>query len=144
MTPPSSTPAQPPGDALPSPLPWKWADGYSGNLPKHGDDYEADKYLDLALLDADQNPVIPIRVDHWDYELDFAGDKPISDDNRAYIVRACNEYPALLARVEALERDKARLTAALERCVTAIDAGFGKAQRDHIKQQARAAMKGDQ
>ena len=46
----------------------------------------------------------------------------------------------LLEERNLAQAQAAKLAEALERCITAIDAGFGKAQREHIKQQARDAL----
>lgn len=42
--------------------------------------------------------------------------------------------------VSSLEWQNDRLRSALERCLTAIDAGFSREQREHIKEQARQAL----
>jgi len=83
------------------PAPWKWdnesdwqkfdnIDWYEGN--------ESEKYLNLRLVDARGNDVLPLRVDHYSIELD--GNLPDAQ-TRARIVAAVNNADAL---AEALTR----------------------------------------
>ena len=89
-----------------TPIPWAWQDGWNEDLPKHGDDYDCAKYADLRLVSGtgtEQRDVIPVRVDHYHYEVDFDPEsrEAIYGADRALIARMRNEYAALLDVVEA-------------------------------------------
>lgn len=83
-------------------LPWRWSSEWeTKELPKHRDDYNADKYADLCLYDATGKPVIDLRVDH--HEFEFSGG--ILKKHRELIVRAANSHEELLALLkESAER----------------------------------------
>jgi len=95
-----------------TPIPWAWQDGWNEDLPKHGDDYDCAKYADLRLVSGtgtEQRDVIPVRVDHYHYEVDFDPEsrEAIYGADRALIARMRNEYAALLDVVEAASKLKA-------------------------------------
>jgi hypothetical protein len=90
-----------------SKLPWHWANGYDDleeahraydedEDPEHTNEYgefQIDKYIDCQLLDADNKPIIPIRIDHyepiWDTHED--GDPPCKQD-REFMMIAVNNH----------------------------------------------------
>jgi hypothetical protein len=92
-----------------SKLPWRWGEGWEEleeayqayededqslepgpNSNEYGE-FRRDKYMDLRLLGADNEEVLPIRVDHYDFMFDTHenGDPPCKQD-REFILIACN------------------------------------------------------
>lgn len=75
--------------------PWKWADDWS-KLEYNPDSGNAtEKYLDLSLRGANDEPVLPLRIDHYCVEID-AQLTGLSDADRDFIVRAVNAHESLV------------------------------------------------
>ena len=84
--------------------PWRWASDWSKRLPKHSEDYDAEKYADLSLYDANGKPVIEIGIDH--YEAHFSAN--ITDPNRLLIAAAPRLFAEVVALHEATKDDDGR------------------------------------
>jgi hypothetical protein len=110
--------------AAATPRPWKWADGWKDYKLYEPDTYDHEKYLDLQLIGANGQEVLPMRVDHYKVGLDFdpSGAEPISKSDRELIVRAVNNFDSLLAACKAAEDHIMELKEAwLRGCINETD-----------------------
>jgi len=87
-----------------TPGPWQWGDGWkeletNPRDPNH--EYTGPKYADIGLNGPDKrNPIIPIRVDHYEIEWDSANDLlDLTPANRALIAAAPDLLEACKAMV---------------------------------------------
>lgn len=91
-----------------TPGPWKWGTDWDKFQidPETGDPTE--KYLDIALrseslfIHGQGAMVIPVRVDHYGVELDYAGDEPFSKADRALLAAAPDLLEALRECLEVI------------------------------------------
>lgn len=99
-----------------TPEPWNWHPDWKEL--EFEDGRPASKYLSLQLCNANGDDVIPLRVDHYEVELDY-GDVVISEADRARIVTCVNALSGVSDPAQAIAkaRDTLRAISQIEGCM---------------------------
>ena len=74
---------------------WRWGNDWKGLQVADVDEYNGDKYADLALYDPSGNPVIALGLDHYQPVWDTKDASELTARVRQIIVDALNAAEAL-------------------------------------------------